>query len=153
MNSKFINDKKELYNIIHQCDVCYVGMVDDTDPYVLPFNFAIEENHLYIHSGPGGEKERILQKNNKICVAFSCEHKIYRQHEEVACSWGMLYKSVLIWGKTKKIENRDEKIRILNLIMKKYSGKDQFKYSDPAVNNVVVLDIEIEKITGKTRGY
>ncbi len=153
MNSKFLDNHEEIFNIINKCEVCYVGMVDDTIPYVLPFNFAFEENHLYIHSGPGGKKQRILEKNNQICVAFSCDHKMYRQHEDVACSWGMLYKSVLLWGKTKKIESNEEKIRVLNMVMKKYSGKDQFTYSEPAVNNVVVYDIEIEKITGKTRGY
>lgn len=153
MNSKFISEKEEMVNIINACEVCYVGMVDNTNPYVLPFNFAIEGDHLYIHSGPGGVKEKVLKENNNLCVAFSTAHDIYRQDENVACSWGMLYKSVLIWGKAEFIKSNEEKIRILNLIMKKYSGRDNFKYSNPAINNVVVYDIFIEKMTGKKRGY
>lgn len=153
MNSKFINDEKEMIDIIDSCEVCYVGMSDGEKPYVLPFNFAFENNHLYIHSGPGGEKEKIIKKNNEMCVAFSAEHKIYRQNEDVACSWGMLYKSVLVWGKAEFIEDLEEKARILNLIMKKYSGRDTFNYSEPALKNVVVYQIFVKKMTGKKRGY
>jgi nitroimidazol reductase NimA-like FMN-containing flavoprotein (pyridoxamine 5'-phosphate oxidase superfamily) len=153
MNSRNLAQRNEMNAIVDQCEVCYVGMVDGDSPYVLPFNFAIEGDFLYLHSGPGGKKERILKNNNKVCVAFSTAYEMYRQNEEVACSWGMKFKSVLIYGKVDFIEANDKKIEILNKIMKKYSGRDDFKYNDPAINNVVIYKIEIEEITGKARGY
>ena len=153
MNSRFFTQKNEMYSVIERCDVCYVGMVDGNKPYVLPFNFAVENEYLFLHSGPGGKKESILKSNNNICIAFSTAHEMYRQNDEVACSWGMKYNSVLIHGKLDTIESKEDKIEILNKIMKKYSGRDDFKYNDPAINNVVVYKIKIEEISGKARGY
>ncbi|MGI6320727.1 MAG: pyridoxamine 5'-phosphate oxidase family protein [Bacteroidales bacterium] len=155
MNSKEISDKKEMIDTINECDVCTIGFCDGDIPYVLPFNFAFDENEdiLYIHSGPGGRKENIIAKNNNVCVAFSHKHKIYFQNENVACSWGMLFKSVLLWGKIVEVDNIDEKIRLMNLIMKKYSRRSDFSYSNPAINNVKLFKIKVDKISGKKRGY
>ncbi len=153
MNSRFLVQRNEMNAIVDQCEVCYIGMVDNGIPYVLPFNFALDGDYLYIHSGPGGKKESVLLANNNICAAFSIAHELYRQNDDVACSWGMKYKSVLIWGKVEFAESNEEKCELLNKIMLKYSGRSDFKYNDPAINNVVVYKIKIDKITGKTRGY
>lgn len=155
MNSKPISDKKEMLQIIDECDVCFVGMSDNNSPYVLPFNFAIEGESLYLHSAPEGRKISILEKNNQVCVSFSTGHKMYFQHEEVACSWGMLFKSVIAWGSVEYLEQNEDKIHCLNLFMKKYSGKDagHFSYSMPSLKNVKILKIDITKMTGKKRGY
>lgn len=155
MNSKPISDKKEMLQIIDECDVCFVGMSDNDSPYVLPFNFAIEGDSLYLHTAPEGRKISILEKNNQVCVSFSTGHKMYFQHEEVACSWGMLFKSVIAWGSVQYLEENEDKVHCLNLFMKKYSGKDagHFSYSMPSLNNVKILKIDITKMTGKKRGY
>jgi len=153
MNSNPIIDKSEMLQIMNQCDVCYVGFSDDNMPYVLPFNFAIDGEVIYLHSAPEGRKINILKKNNHVCITFSTDHKMYFQHENVACSWGMLFKSVLTWGKVNFITDLKEKELCLNLFMKKYSGKDNFSYSLPSLKNVNVMKISIDKMTGKKRGY
>ncbi len=153
MSNFIIENIDELHQIINDSEVCYVGMTDGQTPYVLPFNFALHNNTIYLHSGPGGKKMDILNKNNLVCITFSTAHKMYHQHKDVACSWVMLFKSVIVWGKVSFIDEDVEKIEILNMIMKKYSGRDDFKYSTPAVRNVVVFKIPIDKITGKKKGY
>ena len=153
MNSQVITEQQEIISVINECEVCFLGMVDGEMPYVLPFNFAYENNTIYLHSGSEGHKFGVLSNNNNVCLSFSVGHKMYHQHENVACSWGMRFKSVLAWGKVSFIDNEDEKIRILNIIMKKYSGRDDFKYSTPALNGVKIFKIPIDKITGKKRGY
>ena len=139
--------------IIRQAQVCHVGMVDGDTPYVLPFNFAYEERTVYLHCAPVGKKLDVLAKNNNVCITFDIDHKISYRHEHVACSWGMKFKSVVLHGKAEFVNDYDEKIRIMNLVMKKYAGHDQFKYNAPAVNNVRVLKIAVETITGKQFGY
>ncbi len=155
MNSKPISDKKEMLQIIDECDVCFVGMSDNDSPYVLPFNFAIEGESLYLHSAPEGRKISILEKNNQVCVSFSTGHKMYFQHEEVACSWGMLFKSVIAWGSVQYLDEIKDKEHCLNLFMKKYAGKEMghFSYSMPSLKNVKIMKVDIVKMTGKKRGY
>lgn len=154
MKTKFLQKIQEIEEIINQCEVCYLAMADnDNTPYVLPFNFGYESNTIYLHSAPVGKKMNILKTNNKVCVAFSTDHEIYGQHKDVACSYSMKSRSVVAFGKVVFIEDLEEKKRVLNLIMKKYTGRDDFTYSTPAITNVCVYKVMIEQITGKERGY
>jgi len=144
---------QEINEIIDKCDACYLGMVDEQGlPYVLPFNFGYEDGIIYLHSAQTGRKIDIIRKNPNVCVAFSTDHKLFFRHEPVACSYGMDYRSVLAYGKIVFIEDFDEKVRILNIIMRKYAGND-FSYNPPAVNNVAIFKVEISKIEGKISGY
>jgi hypothetical protein len=64
----------------------------------------------------------------------------------------MKYRSVLAFGKVEFIEDIEEKIKCLNIIMQHYAGND-FHYNMPALKNVKVYKIKINKITGKEFGY
>ncbi len=152
MRSRMTYDKHEIKEIIDKCDACFLAMVDpEGKPYVLPFNFGYENDTLYLHSDQKGKKMDVLKNNPNVCVAFSTDHKLFFRHETVACSYGMDYRSVLAYGKVVFIEDYDEKVRVLNIIMRKYAGKE-FRYNTPAVNNVAVYKVEITKIEGKVSG-
>lgn len=152
MRTRMTYDKLELKEIIDKCEVCYLGMVDQQGlPYVLPFNFGYEDGIIYLHSAQTGRKMDVLKNDPNVCVAFSTDHKLFFRHENVACSYGMDYRSVLAFGKIVFIEDYDEKVKVLNIIMRKYTGKD-FPYNAPAVNNVAVYMVNIEKIEGKISG-
>ncbi|MCL2650629.1 MAG: pyridoxamine 5'-phosphate oxidase family protein [Candidatus Azobacteroides sp.] len=152
MPSIFITSKEEMEAIIAKCDVCYIGLADtDGTPYVLPMNFGYKDGIIYLHSGPEGLKIDILKRNNRICVTFSADHALSYQHAEVACSYTMKSKSVIAWGTVIFEDDFDKKVEALNIIMKHYSDKE-FKYSAPAVNNVKIWKVEIDKITSKIFG-
>jgi len=154
MRRKIIfNDIANINKIINLCEVCYIGMVDDENmPYVLPFNFGYENDIIYLHSAKTGKKINILKNNNNVCIVFSTGHEIRFQHPEVACSYMMKYRSVQAFGKVEFIDNYDEKVNILNIIMKKYTGKD-FNYNKPAVNEVETFIVRVSSIMGKEFGY
>ncbi len=152
MRQRITHDKREIKEIIDRCEACFIGMVDpDGLPYVLPFNFAYEEGYVYIHSDKVGRKIDVLKANPNVCVAFSSDHKLYFRHETVACSYGMDYRSVLAFGKAEFIYDYDEKVRVMNLIMEKYTRKT-FSYNKPAIDNVEVYRVAISKLEGKVSG-
>lgn len=145
-------DKFEIKQIIDKCDCCFLAMVDqEGKPYVLPFNFGYEDDTIFLHSDTKGKKIDILKTNPNVCLAFSTDHKLFFRHETVACSYGMDYRSVLAYGKVVFIEDFDEKVRVMNIIMRKYAGKE-FSFNAPAVNNVAVYKVEVSKIEGKVSG-
>ena len=76
------------------------------------------------------------------------DHEIKYRHEQVACSWSMRYRSVLAFGQVEFIEDYDEKVRVLNVIMRKYAGRD-FTYNAPAVRNVKIWKVAPTQIFGK----
>ncbi len=144
-------DNEKIEAIIRKCDICFVGVVDGDVPYVLPMNFGFKDNVIYIHSAPEGRIIDILNKNKNVCVTWSTDHELAFQHPEVACSYRMKSKSVIAWGKVKFQEDFAKKEKALNILMEQYSDK-QFKYSNPAIRNVKIWEIPIDKVTCKEFG-
>jgi uncharacterized protein len=154
MRTNFISDRQQQDEIINKCDFCSMAMVGpDREPYVLHFNFGYQDDTIYLHGDSKGRKIDILKANSRVCLFFSADHLLYHQSEKVACSFSMKYRSVLIYGNAKFIEGKEDKIKALNIIMKQYTGRDDFSYSNPAVENVAVWKVKIETITGKSFGY
>ncbi|HQI44685.1 MAG TPA: pyridoxamine 5'-phosphate oxidase family protein [Bacteroidales bacterium] len=150
--SRIISIPKEQEDIIKKSECCYVGMVDENNnPYVLPFNFGYKDQCIYLHSAPNGKKIDILKKNNRVCLVFSIDHELFAQNKDVACSYSMGYKSVICYGKVEFIEGFENKVEALNIFMQQYTQRD-FKYSVPAVNNVMVYKVVIDKMTGREFG-
>ncbi len=154
MKSRFITDQSRIEEIISACDVCYIGMVDEGEmPYTLPFNFGYKDGTLFIHSGPGGHKTEVLKRNPNVCVVFSTAHEMYHQSEDVACSFSMKYKSVILKGKVEFIEDIEEKVQALSVVMKQYTQRENFRYSMPALKNVNVMRIVPTSFECKYFGY
>lgn len=153
MANTLYKDHQNAKEVIDKCEACYVGMIDQENlPYVLPFNFGYQDEVIYLHSAPFGKKIDVLKNNPNVCVNFSTDHQLFHRHEQVACSYGMRYRSVLAFGKVVFIENYEEKVRVLNIIMQKYTGKD-FDYNSPAVNNVSIYKVIIDRIETKISNY
>lgn len=154
MRKVSFNDPKRVNNVISQCEVCYVGMTDLYNmPYVLPFNFGYKNGVIYLHSACTGKKMEILRQKPQVCIAFSTDHQLKFTNDHVACSYSMRFRSVLAYGKVVFIEDPDEKMEALNIIMKQYTGRDDFGYNMPAVMDVSVYKVEVSEFTGKESGF
>lgn len=154
MRSQSFSDRQAIDDIIRKCEVCNVGMVDEQNmPYVLPFNFGYDGEFLYLHSDPAGRKVEVLKNNPKVCISFSTDHELFHRDDHVACSYGMRYRSVLLYGTVETVEDDEGKINALNLIMKHYTGTDDFKYNAPAVRNVKVFRVYIQRLDGRSYGF
>jgi hypothetical protein len=154
MKSRSELSKSEIDEIINKCETCVIGMTDlDGSPYVLPFNFGYKNDKLYIHSGPTGKKISLWEKDSRVCISFSTDYKLNVRHENVACSYSMRYRSVLVYGDVVPITNLEEKAHALNVVMEKYSGRYDFTYNRPALENVRVFEIRFRKVEGRIYGY
>ncbi|OFX19339.1 MAG: hypothetical protein A2033_13705 [Bacteroidetes bacterium GWA2_31_9] len=148
-----ITDKAEIEEILKSVPICHIALVDNNLPYVFPMNFGYENNIIYIHSAPTGRKIEIFKKNNAVSISMEKDSELSIRHKEVACSYSMKFRSIIIFGKVQFIEDFEEKINALNLIMRQYTNRNDFTYNAPAVNGVAVMKIEIEKLTARKRGY
>lgn len=153
MKNKDIRDIGNILNVALRCEVCNVAMCDaDGQPYVIPMNFGISGNDIYIHSAPAGKKISILKQNPLVCISFSTDHALRYQSEDVACSYSMKYRSALAYGTIEFITDFNQKIEALNVIMQQYAKRD-FTYSAPAVENVCVMKVVVQKWEGRQYGY
>jgi len=153
MKNRPILSRPELEAIIRKCQTCNIAMVDtEGKPYVIPMNFGFDGEYLYFHGSASGKKVDILKINPNVCVVFSTDHELRYVDEEVACSWSMRYRSVLVYGKAEFVEDPDEKIKCLNIVMAHYTGRP-FEYNAPAIREVMVFKVKVEKLEGRTYGY
>jgi nitroimidazol reductase NimA-like FMN-containing flavoprotein (pyridoxamine 5'-phosphate oxidase superfamily) len=152
LRPRMLSKEDEMVKIIDEAQVCYLGMAENNRPYVLPMNFAYEPGVFFLHAAPEGHKLEVLRSNPWVCLNINIGNELFHRHKEVACSWGMKFKSINAFGKASFIEDYDEKYRIMQLFMVKYSG-EKYEFSEPSIRNVVIIRIEVEKMTGKVYGY
>jgi len=152
MRTLFIEDKQEIEKIIKSCRTCFLGISDENNqPYVVPMNFGLHDDTIYLHSGQFGRKWEIMKANPKACITFLLGDELAYQDEHVACSWRVKSKSVIAEGEIEFIEDYDEKERILHILMGQYSDRE-FKFNAPAVKNVGIFKMKIQHIQAKEFG-
>ena len=152
MKTITITDRRQIEDIIRKCPYCTVGMTDkEGNPYIVPMNFAWENDTVYLHSGPEGNKVEMVVRHPQVCINFCEGHELVYMHKQVACSYSMKSRSVICKGKVRFIEDMDEKRETLDIIMQQYTS-DEFKYSEPAVRNVKVWEVKIDKMTCRSFG-
>ncbi len=149
-NDKEIENKDEIESIISGSDVCRIALSENNSPYIIPMCFGYKDNCLYFHSAADGKKIDIIKKNNRICFEFDLYGGLIKSKNP--CDWDVKYRSVVGSGKAFFIEDREEKKRALTIIVNHYSS-DAHEYHNNSVENVTVIRVDIENITGKKSGY
>lgn len=151
MRTHFIHDREEIDAILKQCKTCYVAMSVDDVPYVLPLNFAMDGDRVILHSAQFGRMWETIKKNPKVCINWTLGEELAWQDELVGCSYRVKSKSVIVEGTAEIVEDMEEKERIVKQFMTQYSDLT-FKFNAPAIRNVGILLVPIDKITAKEFG-
>lgn len=151
MRTHFIHDREEIYAILKQCKTCYVAMSEDGFPYVLPMNFVLDGDRVILHSAQSGRMWETIKKNPKVCINWTLGEELAWQDAEVACSYRVKSRSVIIEGTAEIIQDVEEKERLFKHFMTQYSDLS-FKFNAPAIRNVGVLVVPITKLTAKEFG-
>lgn len=145
-----IKDRTEIDVIIKKANSCRIAFVDGDYPYIVPVNFAVSNDHLYFHSAKEGKKIDILRKNNQVCFEIDIEGEIVKGKR--ACLWSMKYVSVIGFGQAIFIEDNAGKKKALEILMEKYAGRSGFSYADDELDKIIIIDVKINKISGKQSG-
>ena len=120
-------------------------------PYILPMNFALDGDIVILHSAQSGRMWETMKQNPKVCINWTKGDKLAWQDERVGCSYRMVSVSALVEGTAAFVDDFLEKERCLHLIMAQYSDRG-FKFNAPAVKNVGIIKVHIEKITARKFG-
>ncbi|WP_010245794.1 pyridoxamine 5'-phosphate oxidase family protein [Acetivibrio cellulolyticus] len=148
---KEITDKTLIDKILIEAEVVRLAMVDEGTPYLVAMNYAYVDGCLYMHSAIEGRKINILRENNN--VAFQTDTDVELVLKEEACSCSTKYLSVFGTGKATFIEDKKEKVKTLDAIMTKHTGKAGFEYPEKMLEKTLIIKVQIESVTGKKSGY
>lgn len=149
-SDKEICDRAEIEEILRRAEVCRIALCDGNRPYLVPMNFAYRDNALYLHAAREGKKLEIIRANSRVCVEVESDVELVRGG--TACDWGMRYRSVVGHGTAVIIDDRDEKIRALEFITEKYTGKHGQLFDDRRIDRTAAIRIDLHECAGKRSG-
>lgn len=119
---------------------------DDGYPYGLPINFYYDEENkkIFLHGGKKGYKVDALKANPK--VSFCVHDEGFRREGE----WSLNIKSVIVFGRVRFIEDKEECYDIMYRFGKKYFPTvEELEHEIKGVPHTLVIEIEIHHMTGK----
>jgi len=153
MKHRTLTNTAEIEEIIRKCQACHVAMTGgDGKPYLVTMNFGYRDGTVYLHSSQAGRKIDILKNHPEVCIGFSTDYELRSQSADVACSYSMKYRSVVISGKVEFISDEPGKIRALDIVMSNYSPR-KFLYNPPSLKEVCCWKVKAEKIECRVYGY
>lgn len=147
---KEITDNKVIEEILLRSDICRLGLVDNAEAYIVPVNYAYQNNVIYIHSAHAGKKIELLKQNSKVSFEIELHHEIVKN--DIPCGWTAKYRSVMGRG-TITIDNDPTiKKKGLDLIMRKYGAEMELNYEEKTLARMTLLILKIDSLTGKQSG-
>ena len=130
-----VTDLNQIFEIVRNCSVAQVGLVENGKPYVVALNFGYERQGdtlvLYFHSAYEGHKIDILKENPNVYFQMDCVNEFITGTKENLCAYCWRYDSVMGSGQVEFIEEPEEKAHALNCMIR-HLGKteDMFQFPD-----------------------
>ena len=178
-SEKEIKDKAVIIDVLTRCHIGRLGTIGrDGYPMVKQLNFAYCDEtsnppsspflkggkegdlskggmggfaggKIYFHTAKQGEKIEDIKRDSRVC--FEVDLPIaYVKAKDNPCEADYLYRSVIIKGRAKIIEDMDEKRFALNCLMEKHQpGGGYGDYTEEKLNKVGIVRIDIEEMRGK----
>ena len=120
---------------------------DDDYPYGLPINYwySEEENKIYFHGAREGHKIDAITKHDKVSFC------VYDKGHKADGKKGLDYKSVIVFGRIKPVEDREKTVDICRKLSAQFDfGED---YIEEEIKKfakfVLCLELTPEHICGK----
>jgi nitroimidazol reductase NimA-like FMN-containing flavoprotein (pyridoxamine 5'-phosphate oxidase superfamily) len=147
---KEITSREEIDAILSGQNLCHLAMVDDGEPYIIPLTYAYDGNNLFIHSAKEGRKIDVLKKNNRVC--FDVCGDFQPASADKVCRKSTKFSSVIGTGHAEFVQDREGVVLALNALMKQTFGPGTWDFVEEKVNNVLIIKIVIDSLSGKRSG-
>lgn len=148
-------DEVKIDKFIRNCDCCRIGFYDkeNNEVYIVPLNFGYShvdnKRVFYFHGAKEGRKIELISKTKKVSFEMDSNHELIVG--KMACNYSERYQSVMGTGLISFVEDKDEKIAALNEIMFQSTGKKDWDFPEPMLNDVAVFKIEVTSLSAKER--
>lgn len=146
-NKKQILSQERCREILSGSTSGVLSLIGDDDyTYGVPLSYTLKDNTLYFHCAKKGHKIDALQKHNK--VSFT----VIETDDIVPAEYTTCFRSVIVFGKARFIEEPEEQRIVLRQLAEKYSpdfmdGADD--EIDKSIKAVQIIALDIEHISGK----
>jgi nitroimidazol reductase NimA-like FMN-containing flavoprotein (pyridoxamine 5'-phosphate oxidase superfamily) len=145
-------DTETVYKILDEAFVCHVGFVAGGQPYVIPTNFGRVGDTLYLHGSAASRMLRTLGEGIPVCVTVTLVDGLVLARS--AFHHSVNYRSVVILGTAKLVEDATEKMEALRLFTEHIMrGRwDEIRWpNEQEMKGTTVLSLPLEEVSAKVR--
>ena len=145
-------ERETIYKILDEAFICHVGFAVDNQPFVIPTSFARIADRLMIHGSAASRMMRSLSKEIDVCVTVTLIDGLVLARS--AFHHSMNYRSVVVFGKAKIIEDESEKYEALKAFTE-HIVPDRWSEIRPPTKNelkgTTVLSLPLTEASAKIR--
>ena len=120
---------------------------DNGYPYAVPLSYLYHQGKLYFHCAKSGHKLDALRREPK---ASFC---VVAQDQVAPLEYTTLYRSVIVFGRLRELEDDKEKRAAIEALALKYAPQDTPAHREEAIQRdwgpLCVLELTPEHISGK----
>ena len=141
-----------IYQILDEGFVCHVGFIVDEQPYVIPTGYARLGNSLLIHGSAASRMLRVLTRGIDVCVIVTLVDGLVLARS--AFHHSMNYRSVIVFGKAKIIDDEREKIAALRALTEHIAPQRWSQVRAPnkrELKATTVLALPLDEASAKIR--
>jgi uncharacterized protein len=145
-------DKKAVHAILDEGFVCHVGFAVDAQPYVIPTVYARADAMLYVHGSAVSRMLRTLTQGVPVCITVTLLDGLVLARS--AFHHSLNYRSVVMIGNARLVDDRDEKMRALHLITDHVVPRRWEEARPPSeleLRQSSVLALALEEVSAKIR--
>jgi nitroimidazol reductase NimA-like FMN-containing flavoprotein (pyridoxamine 5'-phosphate oxidase superfamily) len=107
-------DRETIHRILDEALICHVAFVEEGQPYVIPINFARVGDHIVLHGAKASRLLKHIEAGHSICVEVTIVDGLVLARSVFHHS--MNYRSVVVFGRGKLIEDQQEKLAALQAV-------------------------------------
>ena len=145
-------ERETIYQILDEAFICHVGFTVDEKPFVIPTSYARIEDNLMIHGSAASRMLKILKDEIEVCVTVTIIDGLVLARS--AFHHSMNYRSVVIFGKAKLIDDEQEKYNALKAFTEHIIPNRWDEIRSPnqqELKSTMVLSIPLNEASAKIR--
>jgi len=123
----------------------------DGYPYCVPLLYVLMDGELYVHNAVGaGHLKTAIGHDPRVCFEMDEPGEIF-PYGRFECDTSVAFKSVIVFGKARIVEDAGVKQRFFRALMGKYAKGIEERPKDffPRIDQITLYAIGIERMTGK----
>lgn len=134
----------------------YLAVVEPGGPYVVPLNFVYVapapdstglDGRIYFHTGEG-RKTDALAADPRVCMAFTAGASF--DQGDSPCADGFSYRSLLVWGQARRLEDAGRREAALRAIVAKYDpGAAEVPFGEADFAQTLIYEVIIDAASYK----
>ncbi|WP_187445753.1 pyridoxamine 5'-phosphate oxidase family protein [Bacillus infantis] len=113
-----VEDPEKISTFLKGARTGYLGLNDNSYPYVVPLNFIWQDDCIYFHGASEGRKMELLQNNPQVC--FTVSEDFGTLTDPVPAKTDTAYISVMIFGKAFVLSDIEEATMVMQNMLDKY---------------------------------